>query len=306
MKIGIPKGLLYSNNHNFYETFFYELGAEIITSEETNKQILNDGVKYCIDEACLPVKVFHGHIASIMNKCDAIFIPRIMQLQEKEYICPKFCGLPEMVKNNIPNLPEISSYPIYAWNKRSMVKWAKKTGGLITKNKGKIEKALELASSIEKPPNIVIKNNNYPYMVALAGHPYNIQDSFVNMNLIKKLNNLRIGVVTEEMVSKNDIKAVCSCLYKRPFWTFTTNSFGFSTFLAKKNEIDGIIYVSSFGCGTDSITIELIKNHVKGFPFLLLKIDEHTGEAGFDTRIEAFKDMLERRVKIESNFSTYG
>jgi predicted nucleotide-binding protein (sugar kinase/HSP70/actin superfamily) len=28
---------------------------------------------------------------------------------------------------------------------------------------------------------------------------------------------------------------------------------------------------------------------------LVLKIDEQTGEAGFDTRIEAFTDMLERR-----------
>lgn len=306
MKIGIPKGLLYCNYHNFYETFFYELGAEIITSEETNKQILNDGVKYCIDEACLPVKVFHGHIVSIMNRCDVLFIPRIMQLYEKEYICPKFCGLPEMVKNDIPNLPEISSYPIYAWNRRLMLKWAKETGGLITNNKRKIERALESAIYTQKDSNKVFSKKKYPYTIALAGHPYNIQDSFVNMNLIKKLNNLNIGVVTEEMVSKSAIKSSCNCLYKRPFWTFTRNSYGFSTFLAKENRIDGIIYVSSFGCGTDSITLELIKNHLKGFPFLLLKIDEHTGEAGFDTRIEAFKDMLERRVKIESNFSTYG
>ena len=28
---------------------------------------------------------------------------------------------------------------------------------------------------------------------------------------------------------------------------------------------------------------------------MVLKIDEHTGEAGLETRIEAFVDMLERR-----------
>lgn len=28
---------------------------------------------------------------------------------------------------------------------------------------------------------------------------------------------------------------------------------------------------------------------------MVLKIDEHTGEAGVNTRIEAFVDMLERR-----------
>ena len=41
--------------------------------------------------------------------------------------------------------------------------------------------------------------------------------------------------------------------------------------------------------------IELVKNRLSDFPFLILKIDEHTGEAGFNTRIEAFVDMLERR-----------
>jgi predicted nucleotide-binding protein (sugar kinase/HSP70/actin superfamily) len=38
---------------------------------------------------------------------------------------------------------------------------------------------------------------------------------------------------------------------------------------------------------------------MKYFPFLTLKVDEHTGESGFDTRIEAFVDMLERRQIYE-------
>lgn len=105
MKIGIPKGLLYYKYHPFFMTFFTELGAETIVSEDTNKSILDQGVRYCVDEACMPVKVFHGHVASLRDKCDAILIPRIMQVRKREYICPKFCGLPEMVVYNIPDLP---------------------------------------------------------------------------------------------------------------------------------------------------------------------------------------------------------
>lgn len=95
-------------------TFFTELGAETIVSEDTNKSILDLGVKHCVDEACMPVKVFHGHVASLRDKCDAILIPRIMQIRKREYICPKFCGLPEMVVYNIPDLPAVISEPIYA------------------------------------------------------------------------------------------------------------------------------------------------------------------------------------------------
>ena len=90
MKIGIPKGLLYYKYHPFMERFFIELGAEVIVSEDTNKGILNEGVKLCVDEACLPIKVFHGHVESIKDKCDILLIPRIMRIREKEFMWISF------------------------------------------------------------------------------------------------------------------------------------------------------------------------------------------------------------------------
>jgi len=303
MKVGIPKSLLYYKYYPFIETFFQKLGAEIVLSRDTNKEILNNGTKYCVDEACLPMKVFHGHVFDIKDKCGLIFIPRVMSLRKGEFICPKFCGLPEMIKNSVPGLPKILDEPIYSSN-HMLKKWAFNTGKLITGNPVKINRALK--SAIEA--QISIKRDTevmqYPIKVALAGHPYNVNDSFINMNLIKKLNGHGIGIITEENVDNNlKIKQISS-LYKRPFWTFSREIFGFSTYLAENHLIDGIVYVSSFGCGIDSVIIELIKDKIGEFPFLILKIDEETGEAGFDTRIEAFSDMLERRrLKIENNIS---
>ena len=303
MKVGIPKSLLYYKYYIFIEKFFKELGAEIVLSKDTNKEILNNGIKFCVDEACLPIKVFHGHVLDIKDKCDLIFIPRVMSLKKGEFICPKFCGLPEMVINSVPDLPKILDEPIYCSN-HMLKKWAFNTGKMITRNPVKIGKALK--SAIEAQNSVKPKKDGveYPIKVALAGHPYNIYDSFINMNLIKKLNSHGIGVITEEDVD-NSLKAEQTLsLYKRPFWTFAREIFGFSTYLAENHLIDGIVYVSSFGCGIDSVIIELIKDKIKEFPFLILKIDEETGEAGFDTRIEAFSDMLERRrLKIENNIS---
>lgn len=305
MKVGIPKGLLYYKYYPFIETFFTELGAEVITSPETNKDILDMGVKYCIDEACLPVKVFHGHVAYIKDKCDIIFIPRIMQLNINEYICPKFCGLPEMVLNNIPNMPQAITSPIYAYSKKRLRSWARNTGIIFSKNLLKIEKAYEAAIEAQKSYKSGVKNNNFKLNVALAGHPYNVYDKFINMDVIKKLNNLGIGVITEENIDNKYIQDQVASLFKRPFWTFAKNSYGFTTYLAKNNKIDGIVYISSFACGIDSVVIELIKDKLDDFPLLILKIDEHTGEAGFDTRLEAFSDMLERRcITYENNLSS--
>lgn len=306
MKVGIPKGLLYYKYHPFLVTFFTELGAEVITSEDTNKSILDLGVKYCVDEACLPIKIFHGHTASIMDKCDLIVIPRIIQLKKNEYICPKFCGLPEMVLNSINNMPAAITEPIYATSKNSLYQWAKAAGKQITYDGFKIKHAFVKACEVQQQFITGIKDDSYDMKIALVGHPYNIYDNFTNMNLVTKLNKLGVSVETMEFTQDFLINLEINNLYKRPFWTFARENYGFAVNAAKEKRVDGIIYISSFNCGIDSIIIELIKDKIGGFPFLTLKVDEHTGEAGIDTRIEAFTDMLERRIKNESNISTHG
>ena len=59
----------------------------------------------------------------------------------------------------------------------------------------------------------------------------------------------------------------------------------------------GIIHLISFGCGPDSLVGELVERRArrKGFPFLLLTLDEHSGETGLLTRLEAFVDTLQWR-----------
>lgn len=304
MKIGIPKGLLYYKYHTFFESFFTELGADIVLSPDTNKEILDAGIKHCVDEACLPVKIFHGHIYSIKDKCDVILIPRIMQLQEREFICPKFCGLPEMVLNSIFPMPKAITAPIYAISKEKLYTWAKEAGKTININGNKIKSALNIALQNQEKAKTGIKDKSYPINIALAGHPYTVYDNFVNMNLVKKLNKLGVGVITEEFADESLSNLAVNKLYKKPFWTFARNNYGFAIQAASNNLVQGIIYVSSFACGIDSVVIQLINDKIQNFPFMVLKIDEHTGEAGLETRIEAFVDMLERSIHLENNIST--
>lgn len=292
MKIGIPKGLLYYKYYPFYVSFFKNLGFEVITSPDTNEQILNDGIKTCVDESCLPVKVFHGHCCYLKDKCDLIFIPRIMQINKDEYICPKFCGLVEMVANSIDNIPPIISEPIYAYGEKELKKWAIKTGNVLKINRMVVSNALKKAIKAQKHYELGINDKNFTKKIALIGHPYNIFDNYINMNITEKLNNLNIGVVTEEYLSKNYINQEVKRLYKKPFWTFVRNSYGFASYMAKNKIVDGMVYISSFGCGVDSVILELIKNEDKKVPILEIKLDEQRGEAGIDTRLEAFSDML--------------
>jgi predicted nucleotide-binding protein (sugar kinase/HSP70/actin superfamily) len=77
--------------------------------------------------------------------------------------------------------------------------------------------------------------------------------------------------------------------------------------MEKSDFIDGIIYVACFGCGPDSLVGEIIERKVKSKPFMLITIDEHTGEGGLVTRLEAFCDMLRRRrIADEGYVSAHG
>jgi predicted nucleotide-binding protein (sugar kinase/HSP70/actin superfamily) len=59
-----------------------------------------------------------------------------------------------------------------------------------------------------------------------------------------------------------------------------------------KEKADGIILVSAFPCGPDSMTNELLIRRIKGIPVLPLILDIQSGMAGIETRIESFLDII--------------
>ena len=76
---------------------------------------------------------------------------------------------------------------------------------------------------------------------------------------------------------------------------------GAAGYFLRTPDIEGVMTITAFGCGPDSLMIEDIKRKSKNFnkPLLNLTIDEHTGEAGFVTRLEAFCDMLYRKKRAQ-------
>jgi len=292
MKIGIPGGLLYYRYEPFVRTFFNELEVDAEYSTRSNKEILDLGARNCVDEACLPMKLFHGHAAKLQKTCDYITVPRIMNCEFGESICPKFRGLPELVGSGTGKSNQIFTEPIYMNDKEKLKKALKKGCRQIGVSDSRLEKAFRSALENQSNTSFGLNEDGYRHRVFLAGHPYNIYDSFANLNLLQKLHHLDIGVITEEWVNRSELMGELTGFIKRPYWFFLIHNFAPAMVLMKRKDIDGIVYVSSFCCGTDSVTIELIKNSIGSFPFLVLKLDEQTGEAGYNTRLEAFREVL--------------
>ena len=326
VKVGIPRALLYYYYFPLWKEFLETMGCEVVVSDYTNKGILNDGVKYSVDEACLPVKLAFGHIVNLAAKdVDYIFLPRLVSVAEREYICPKFLGFPDMVKQNIEGLPSIIDVTVNMRIRSQDLKPAyKSVGRMFTNNHFKIRQAQHNACKALRNYNQLLlegflpeeafdvmyrgkkrqpKNNAENLKIAVIGHPYNIYDSYISMNLIKKLNAMGVEVVTADQLSKDTLNEETKKLPKRLFWTLGQRMIGAGYYYTAAGDIDGIIHLAAFACGPDSMTGELIERfnrHTGRLPFLNLTIDEHTGEAGVITRLEAFLDMVHWKKSKEA------
>lgn len=323
LKIGIPQALLYYEFFPLWENFFKNLGIEVINSGPTTKKILDLGVRSAISEVCFPVKVFYGHVMSLKDRVDYLFIPRMVCVEKGAYFCPKFLGLPDMIKSSLSPLPPLIEPTIDIRKPVTNFKNSfLKAGKLITNNSKKIYRSFYLAQNSlqsylqskenELAPEIISQqyNKQLPQSnlknsldIALLGHSYLVYDTFINLNLISKLKRVKINVLTAEMVKKKDIESQLKRLHKPIFWTLSKKTVG-SAFYFLGKKIDGIIHLTSFECGEDSMIGELIRQESYKYPsvaYTEFVFDEHTGEAGIDTRTEAFLDMIIRRKRYESN-----
>jgi len=316
--VGIPKGLLYYDFYPMWKTFFEGVGAKVVVSQDTNKKILDEGVKNCVEDACLPVKTYVGHVINLKEKnVDYIFIPRVVSVERKKYLCSKFLGLPDFIKSLIGDLPPIIDIEInyYKNNDKFTQNEFIKIGRMFGKTKDQSLKAYFKATHQQKKfesllkegltnlealkvwegKNLVKEESNYDLKIAVIAHPYDIMDEYISMGIIEKLKNMGAQVYTMEMLERDLILEGVSMLSKEMFWNYERDILGAGLYFLKQKNVDGVIMVSAFGCGPNSMTEELLERiykREKEVPFMLITIDEHSGEAGIMTRLEAFTDLL--------------
>lgn len=314
MRIGIPRALLYYEFFPLWKTFFETLNSdiEVVVSKPTTRKTIEKGSEYTIDEACLPFKVHRGHVIELRDKVDYIFIPRVASSKKSEHMCAKFLGLPDSVRNTVPGLENKLIDTNFDANTRSLKKSFYELGKTIAaKSDVKLaykkgveaqEKFYRASQRIQNPENITRILENKPlkeptkhsHTIALIGHPYNLNDSYVNMNIIKKLEDQDFSVVTSDMLPEETTNKEADEISKEIYWTFSKRIVGACGYYAKQDYVDGIIFLLSFPCGPESLTEAITRNKLKGKtpPMMTLVIDALTSDTGMETRIEAFTEMI--------------
>ena len=339
-KVGIPHALAYYLYFPFWKTFFEDLGHEVVVSTPTTRAILDRGVEETVNDACIPIKIYHGHVDSLISQVDYIFCPRLVSVRRhgdfgSETFCPKFLGLPDLIRLTFTNAPPIIDTSIdinhlYSGQKSKKGNKSKKPeevmavacqeigdrlGNSAVESRAAYQKAkqvhqrfLTLLEQGKLPPEAIdilfppekplsYDLNDPEFNLAVIGYPYTIYDSYINVGLLNILHKENIKVYTQDMLSDKILNQEAAELPKSMFWYFSNRAVYGALYYMKKGYIDGIIHITAFACGPDSMVDRLLEIEARrrGKPYLPISIDEHTGESGVRTRLEAFVDMLRYR-----------
>jgi len=187
--------------------------------------------------------------------------------------------------------------------KEKFEKSLEKLGKKLNKSRSEIKKATKITLLEEKKLKEKEKKDFFRKIkskkpkIILISHPYNLYDDYVNLRMKEKLEKLGVEPIFLDEVPSSTVLTGSprkSILTIEFHWEFGKEIFEKIEEILKYN-ITGVIEISSFACGCDAVLKEFIEKEFKNqkIPFLYLIIDEHTGEGGFQTRLEAFVDTFQ-------------
>ena len=158
------------------------------------------------------------------------------------------------------------------------------------------------------------RQNGSPVLrIGLLGDAYSISEPFFNLNLEQRLGYMGVEVdrwfwmskslslpVLEWARNRSEIQAreeEVGRYLSRDVGGFALPSMKEAVAFVREG-IDGLIHLAPFNCTPEIVAVSVLPRLARDYdvPLLTLSIDEHSGEAGLVTRLEAFVDLLERRA----------
>jgi predicted nucleotide-binding protein (sugar kinase/HSP70/actin superfamily) len=318
MRVGIPRAMGYYYLYPFFRTLLLQLGADPVLSPPTSRRLLERMDACPTDEPCLAVKLHFSHAEALITRddIDCLLLPIIARV-EQTICCPKFIGVADMIRHGLRLEDAQVLMPVLDYTQDDPALWqalwptAQRLGvttpGVLTHAIACARQAQAEAQALcaarqfttpeayrfletQQAPALPLLPPDAP-TVAVIGHPYLIYE-IVSQGMIETL-RLHTRVVTAEMVPEAAVMSALTAIPEgKQLWPFEAMLLGAALHLLHGRQIDKLILVGSFECGPESIIETYIEEaaHAAGIPLMVLALDEHSGEAGLQTRLEAFLD----------------
>lgn len=120
----------------------------------------------------------------------------------------------------------------------------------------------------------------------------------IGKRVSKYLNDNNITILYSDCIDHTIIDQECKKLSTDIHWTHSKEVLASINYY--KDKVDGIVILSSFPCGPDSLSNELVTRKIKNIPIITLIFEDLNSEVGIITRLESFIDILQNIKKGEN------
>ncbi|MBW2607543.1 MAG: activase [Deltaproteobacteria bacterium] len=309
-RIGINRSFLVNTYYPLYSTFFTELGFEPVVPDSPSQE----GIDQINAPFCYPGELAHGFFHSLLkteNSLDFLFMPHFKAVPaSKEYpysqVCPLVQGetfylqtaFREKLKEHKRKGTKIIS-PLLdltqglASSKKSLIESAKQMKVGKKEAKEAFKKALEQQKKcidemkdIGKKALVELEADPDKMAVVIFARSYNgfVEES--HMGIPNKLASRGVLVIPYDFLPFEDEK-----IKRHMYWGMGQLILKAGRFVKRHPQLFGT-YITNFSCGPDSFIIGYFRDIMGRKPSLTLELDSHTADAGLETRIEAFLDIV--------------
>ncbi|HAP43640.1 MAG TPA: activase [Spirochaetaceae bacterium] len=311
--IGIPRAFSTHTLYPLYSWFFHELGIKTILSTE----VAHAGVARAESTYCFPAEIAHGAVQDCLDKgADYVLVPHFRDMPSYETdvhanFCPITQGLPYYIKKAFPELPENKLLPLvvsFKFGDKKALEHFQDFGRLLNIGEAEIERAFELA--LAKQNEFFVKAHalgkqaledarkaDRP-VIAVLGRPYNAFTAEANMGIPRKFTTRGYSVIPFDILPYGD-----SEIFPNMYWYYGQQDMKAAELLKDEPNIY-VTFITNFSCAPDSFILHYVKWLMGQKPFLVLELDSHSADAGIDTRVEAFLDIIDgyraKKAEIEA------
>ncbi len=310
-RVGMPRALLYFEMFPFWQAFFHELGAKLVLSPRTNKQIVHQGAERSVAETCFPNKVNLGHVLHLVENEDIeyVFLPSVINLpcpddrMTDSFVCPYIQSVPYHIRSAVSfeeyGVELLAPHLWMAHGKRHVAGQLAETGRKLGANRRQVRRAVEAGWAAlqrfeqrarERGREVLDQLGDDERAIVVVSRSYNGCDPGANLEIPQKLRKMGVLAIPMDFLPLDDVRLPTD--WFNMYWRYGQRILASAEIIADDDRLFPL-YLTNFGCGPDSFIIQFFRERVGEKPTLIIEVDEHSADAGMITRCEAFLDSLE-------------